>query len=436
MKTKAIITAGIILFCAAAGVFADGAKADDPAWKLTFVERTRLTTFDNSINLDDGLSDTFTFTRHRTTLGLSWTPRRDVALVVKLTNEFRSWLSPKNRPNDLNEIFFDQLYVQWQGLAGTGLTLTVGRQNIMLGEGFVCLDGQPLTGSRSAYFNAVRADYAFNKHHKLTAFISYIPRTDTWLPVINEPDPAQALEEQANTGIGLYYQGSLGKVGLQAYYFRKDTEANTAVPQESGINTLGVRAVIPLVDRLALTAEAALQNGSLGAADRGAFGGYFHLDWKLTDSVPIVRVLTLGGILLSGDDPETADYEGWDPLWSRWPKWSESYIYTLIREGGVARWTNFSAVYFGLNASFSKDFKARVHYYILGAPQNAPLSPAFAGLAGEGHQRGGLLVSRFDYTINRHLTGHFVWEHFEPGSYYIDTADGYNWFRFELMIRY
>ncbi|HDP95088.1 MAG TPA: hypothetical protein ENN40_06990 [Candidatus Aminicenantes bacterium] len=435
MKNKVIFIAGMIfLYIAVIGYAADK-TSDDPVWKLSFSERTRLTTFDNSINLDDGIADTFTFTRHYTSLGLTWTPHGDFSFMVKFANEFRSWLSPKSRRNDLNEIYFDQLYVKWKS-PGSGLTLTVGRQNIMLGEGFVCLDGQPLTGSRSAYFNAVRADYVFSKNHSLTAFVSHVPRTDTWLPLINEPEPPQLLEEQANTGIGLYYQGSLGKVGLQAYYFRKDTEANDITTVESGINTLGARAVLPLVDRLSVTAEAALQNGSLGDVDRGAYGGYFHLDWKMAESVPIVRLLTFGGILLSGDDPATADYEGWDPLWSRWPKWSESYIYTFIREGGVARWTNFSAFYFGLNAVFNKDFKARIHYYILGAPQDGPALPSFAGLAGEGQQRGGLLVSRFDYVINPHLSGHFVWEHFEPGSYYVDTADGYNWFRFELMIRY
>ena len=414
--------------------------ADAPAKKKTlnffFAERTRLTTFDNSINLDEGTGDTFSFTRHRTNLGLVWTPRANMEFMVKLTNEFRSWLSPKNRPNNFDEIFFDQLYLKWKKIGDTGLTLTVGRQNIMLGEGFVCLDGQPLTGSRSAYFNAVRADYAFNKDHKLTAFVSYVPQTDTWLPVINEADPAQGLEEQANTGIGLYYQGKIHKVGIHAYYFRKDTKANDAAPVESGINTLGARVTIPLVKMLTLTAEGAVQNGSLGSVDRKAFGGHFHLDWALNESIPVFRVLTLGGILLSGDDPESANYEGWEPLWSRWPKWSESYIYTLIRESGVARWTNIRALYLGVKAVFSKDANANLNYYFLGAPEDGVPTPAFAGLMGEGNWRGGLLVSRMNYVINRHLSGHFVWEHFEPGSYYRDGADAYNWFRFELMIKY
>ncbi len=37
---------------------------------------------------------------------------------------------------------------------------------------------------------------------------------------------------------------------------------------------------------------------------------------------------------MSGDDPSTDDNEGWDPLFSRWPKWSELYIYSLATEGG------------------------------------------------------------------------------------------------------
>lgn len=430
-KTNAI---ALLLMTASMFLIGEEASTKKKTLKFSFSERLRLTSFDNSINLNDEAADTFDFTRHLTSVGLLWTPRSDLEIKAALSNEFRSWLSPKNRSNTFTEIFFDQLYVKWKGIGHSGLTLTLGRQNIMLGEGFVCLDAQPQTGSRSAYFNAFRADYSFNKSHSLTAFLSYMPLTDTWLPVIGDDD--QILDDQANTGIGFYYQGKIRKLGLHAYFFRKDTKANDAFPLESGINTLGAQIKYPILESLFLTAEGAFQNGTRGESDRNAFGGHFHLDYSLPENIPYLRTLTLGGIYLSGDDPETEKHEGWDPLWSRWPKWSESYIYTLIRENGVAYWTNLSAVFLGVKAVINPDINACANLYFLGAPQEGPGSPSFAPLKGSGDNRGRLLVSRMNYMISKHLSGHFVWEHFWPGSFYIDGADQFNWFRFELLLMY
>ncbi len=429
-----IILLTTLLLCFAA--LAGGEKSKKKL-RFSFSERTRLTVFDNAINLDETMNDTFAFTRHRTSVGLFWSPSDNIDFNVKLTNEFRTYLSPKNRDSDMNEIFFDQLYVKWKNIGETGITLTLGRQNIMLGEGFICLDGQPHTGSRSAYFNAVRLDYKFNEKHRVTGFVSYIPRYDNWLPVINEPDPKQSLEEQANTGVGIYYQGNLGKTGVHAYYFRKDTHNNDNYPIESGINTFGIRLTIPLVKRLALTTEGALQSGSYGSNDRSGTGGYFHLDYKIGEIIPIVNTLTFGGIYLSGDDPSTDKVEGWDPLWSRWPKWSESYIYTLIRENGVAYWSNIKSLYLSAAFTLNKQLSGKASYYLLWSDEYGNSSkPSFASMAGEGKKRGNLIVTRFNYKISKHMSGHFVWENFKPGSFYRENADGYNWFRFELMVRY
>jgi hypothetical protein len=38
------------------------------------------------------------------------------------------------------------------------------------------------------------------------------------------------------------------------------------------------------------------------------------------------------------------------------------------------------------------------------------------------------------YVLNPRLTGHLLWEHFEPGSFYFDDADAYNWVRVEFML--
>jgi len=68
--------------------------------------------------------------------------------------------SQNGRDYNPGEVFFDYLHLQWNSAFGLPLTLTVGRQDLMLGEGLVVWDGGPLDGSRSAYFNAVRGDWA------------------------------------------------------------------------------------------------------------------------------------------------------------------------------------------------------------------------------------------------------------------------------------
>ena len=38
--------------------------------------------------------------------------------------------------------------------------------------------------------------------------------------------------------------------------------------------------------------------------------------------------------------------------------------------------------------------------------------------------------------MSRILSGHLQWDHFDPGDFYAPGADGFNWIRFELMLRY
>jgi len=46
-----------------------------------------------------------------------------------------------------------------------------------------------------------------------------------------------------------------------------------------------------------------------------------------------------------------------------------------------------------------------------------------------------LFVGRLNFTISKILSGHFQWDHFEPGDFYAPGASGFNWLRFELMFR-
>lgn len=430
MTNKIILIAGILLL--SFNTISAQEQTEIKKLKFSFSERMRLTSFDNAISLNDE-AEPWTFSRFHTSLGLNYSPHNNIELNFVLTNESRIWISPDSKKSQFDEIFIDQLYVKWKNIAKLPLEITAGRQNIMLDEGFICLDGQPLTGSRSAYFNAVKSIYSLNKKNSITAFVSYIPRTDDLLPIINGLDPAQMLEEQANTGLGLYYKSKIKNANLSAYYFNKSTHKNDDFLIESQTNALGARVDIPLFKDLKFTSEGAFQFGKSGDFNRNAYGGYFHLDYALNEKIPLLKGLSFGGFYLSGDDPVTTKIEGWDPLWSRWPKWSESYIYTLIIENGgkVAYWSNIASLNMTVKGQFSEKVSfVSSYYHMLAVEDN---TSAFCD--GEGKTRGDLLTLKLNYQIDKNWSGHFLYETFKPGNFYPSTADGYHWIRFEVLVK-
>jgi hypothetical protein len=405
-------------------------KPPAPRLKLIFVERFRFEAWDNAINLDDTANDGFAYTRNRTTLGLHWLAARNVEVLGKVTNEFRVYLAPKDRAFNRHELFVDNLHVKWTIPGRLPVTVTAGRQDISLGEGFVIADGTPLDGSRSYYFNALRLDVGLGANHTLILFAHAQTTSDKALPVVNGQN--QALVEQPEKALAVYYTGAFGKAKIDAYAVRKLTDETKLWPVAGRIDTFGARARVPVLRPLVLTAEGAVQTGTYGAAGRSAFGGLAHLDYTPGWSVPYLKTLTLGGIHLSGDDPATARMEGWDPIFSRWPKWSDGYIYTFSRESRIAYWSNLNSVYASLVFDFGDRAEGTVTIHRLGAEKVRP--GEFPG--GAGLRRGTLVVGRLNFTISRVLSGHFQWDHFRPGDFYAPGASNFNWLRFELMFRY
>ncbi len=420
----------MLLLSAAAAAEDKPAAAAPPRLKLIFVERFRFEAWDNTVSLDDAAADATAYTRNRTTLGLSWRPAGNVEVLGKVSNEFRVYLAPKDRAFNWHELFVDNLYVKWTLPGRVPLTVTAGRQDMTFGEGFVIADGTPGDGSRSYYFNALRVDAALAGGHTLTAFAHATEETDRYLPVAH-PRP-QALAEQPERALALYYAGTLGKTRVEAYAVRKTTGATGAWPVPTRTETYGARAVAPLAKKLVLTAEGAYQGGSAGDAGRSAYGAIAHLDYDLAGAPGFLKAFVLGGILLSGDDPATARIEGWDPIFSRWPKWSESYIYAFTRESRPSYWSNLASLY----AQLDFDLGARSDGHLMVMPMRAGHSQPGLFPGGTGRGRGTLVRGRLNYKLGRHTTGRVVWERFTPGSFYFDGASSYDWFQLELIFRY
>jgi len=407
--------------------------ADGDAWvwgKFSFSERFRLETSDNTAGLSAANGAAADYTRIRTCVGFQYFPGQKWEGMIKFTNEFRHYFVPETTPFKLDEVIFDQLYVKAKEAFDLPLAITVGRQNLSLGEGFVIWEGDPLDGSRSMYFNAVRADYALSPNHSLTIFYAYQPPTDNLLPIIN--DQKKALNDQIEVGMGAYYTGIFDSLNLQGYIIRKENHA-TSAKRGSIIHTVGLRLHRPLMPHLSATAEIAYQSGTTSINDRRAGGGYGYVEYKtgLTKWYP--QTLTIGSLYLDGDNPATVTNEGWEPLFGRWPKWSDSYVYLLVKETGIAYWTNLASIFGRLGFQITPTVKLGVDYHHLMAPHSPA---ALTSLYGNGRTRGDLVISKVSYQLSKAVSGHLLWEYFKPGNYYAAKADSYDWFRMEFLLNY
>jgi hypothetical protein len=391
----------------------------------------------NLSDFSNRLADDNNYIRVRSQIWGSWAPDAQWKLYAMLNNEHRHWYKSnkglEHQEFEINELIFENLYIEGKSLGGSPFGFVVGRQNLFYGEGFICWDGGPLDGSRTAYFNALLLTAAFGKR-RLDAHLISDPERDKYLPIIN--DQKQPLIEWDETGAGLYYTDeSFEGRKLEAYYFYKNENDEDDEYPESDIHTIGARASGKGFGRLTFAVEGAVQAGDRGAQKRLGYGGYLYGRYELPiDRVP--AALGLGGFYLSGDDPGSTDrYEGWDPVYSRWPKWSDLYIYSFARERGAAYWENFASLWFGLEIKPLDRIALEERIYPMWAPEPPP-SGASASIFGAGSYRGTLSIMKLSGTLNTYLSAYVLWEALLPGDYYFSGSDTAHFLRWEIMFKY
>jgi len=428
LSLAAALAALLIPISAAADITADREMLD---WGFNL--RLRQAYIQNGFDLSSESADDWNYLRVRSQLWGAFMPAENWKLHAMLNNEHRHWFKSNRGYEDgdfeIDEVIFESLYLQGKHVDGTPFGFTVGRQNLFYGEGFVCWDGGPLDGSRTAYFNAAVVHIEWGKRRFDVHAISD-PQKDDYLPVINSQD--RSMIEWDEQGAGFYYTDeSYGKRKLEAYYFYKNEKDPDGVFPESDIHTLGVRVSGSAIGDLTFAAEGAGQIGDRDIAHRLAWGGYLYGTYR----TPLARPLEIsaGGIYLSGDDPSTDDFEGWDPVYSRWPKWSELYIYTLANERGVAYWENLASGWLGLNLKAHERVSLDAKVYAMWAPEQ-PF--AGTGIFGGGDYRGTLSIVKIDWNCKKYLTGHLLWEMLRPGDYYADGSDAAHFLRWEVIFRY
>ena len=352
----------------------------------------------------------------------------------------------------------DNLNVQWkQPFGHEPLSLTVGRQDILLGDFYdwwLVADGTPGDGSWSFFLDAARVTYELKdiKTRLDLIGIYHSPQPDAWLPTLDY-SKNYSLTEQRESGLVLYGSNkSIENMQIDGYFiYKHDDQVWANKGDNADIYTVGAKITGTPAEHWKYSVEGAYQFGSKGdsirtslasAAEYGprtidAYGGKAKLTYMFKDKMN--NELSLVGEFLSGDDPDTEGTdEMFDLLWGRWPRWSELYIYSypLETSGKIAQINNIGR--FGLAWSVNpvKKLTFSAMYNALFAPQEVPTRTVAPGLfSGDGNFRGHyaqlVLKYQFNKYLNAHLWAESVWE----GDYY-NQRDQMSFLRGEVMLTF
>jgi hypothetical protein len=402
-------------------------------------ERVRSESWDNLTDHRNATPDFRTQYRFRTRLWAVLPLGEDLTFFAGLVNEDRKLARPDQAVNG-REIAFDTFFLDWR--MGAAWSLRAGRQNLMRGDGFVLWDGSALDGSRTAYVNALDLIWTAGAV-KVEGLAISDPLRDRYLPRLNatdNPRERQLLNEHDEAALGLYVTFQEHGRDWQAYAFHKTERHELRITTDPlfqpdrRVETLGLRLAETLAPGLTASAEGALQSGWEEARPGAATGAGIRA-WGAqgrliqTFEQPLRPMLTLGWVGLSGDDPKTATREGWDPLFSRWPRWSELYIYSQIPEGGVAYWSNLRMWESALQVQPWKQLTLKATLYWMRSYQASVVpGPIFA----PGLGRGRLLELRADLTLSESWQGHVLYERLDPGTFYAGGDPG-RFFRVEAI---
>jgi hypothetical protein len=296
------------------------------------------------------------------------------------------------------------------------MTLTVGRQEIMLGNGWLVLEGTPLDGSRTIFFDAARLTYAL-KSGKTTVELIGISQgasSSRWIHPLN--DQHKSLLEQNENGAILYVTNkSFPKTQIDGYFIFKHDMKVLARGDNADIYAFGARVEGDLSNHWKYRTEFAPELGNKNGQDLRAFGANNRVSyfWKNRTN----QNVRLGYEFLSGDDPNTKGTdEGYDPLWGRWPQWSELLLYNFSTETRVAYWTNLQRIDFGWSCNPTNRMEVNADFMPLLAANN-PLQDK-PGFSPNGKFRGHFASVLMRYKFSEHFSGHLLGEFFFPGDYY------------------
>jgi hypothetical protein len=400
--------------------------------------RVRQVFYNNIIDVTDAADDKTHFMRIRERVWFKIRPVEDVTIGVRVVGEWRCYFEP-DRDTRFDEYFFDELYVEVKNIGGSPVSAKIGRQMLLYGRRWLIFEGTPLDGSRTVFFDAAKFTIDLDGDRKKnTTSLDLVwlqQRARHWdhLPVINNRN---ALTSEANYTGGLVYftHRFNDALGIEAYYMYTDADAVCFCRQADNVHTYGARVFGKFENGISYSVELAGQSGAHEGQAVTAFG--LCSEVKYTFDHPNEPEVHFQYEYLSGDDPGSPEYEGFEPMFARWPQWSELYVYSYLREEGIANVTNLQRIQVGGSVKLTKATKWRFNYNALLANQNTMAGLGLPGFSPTSNFRGHLFETRVDHKFTSWLSTHVVVEYFVPGGYYLDPKDGGVFARWEVLITF
>jgi hypothetical protein len=397
-----------------------------PLFSYSLDERVRTENWDDIYQNYTTANNEHKQLRLRTRLGgtLS-TPNSEVQFNVRLANEINKSIYPNVRFNN-NELIFDRFNLALNKTFLPGVTLNVGRMDWVKNGGFLFLEGNPGDGSRSTYYNL--ANLAYHRKGSQLELVGILdPRRDRFLGIVH--DQARNLIEWDEQAIGAYYTDRNHKsTDFDVYYMLKkeihDPRSASSIffQPDKHVHTVGGYINRRLPQSMSIKGEADLQWNAvranaaqaLAAASWTAFGGYINVTKQAKEFFG--QPYFLGGYTVLTSSEKQTDGAGFDPLFSRWPYFSEMYIYSQIVEKGVGYSTNDKV--FELMAGWTPVKPLRVAAAFYQHQAFRSIRSFDPTTFGAGTNRGENYQLRLDLTAKKNWTGHILWERMDTGDFY------------------
>jgi hypothetical protein len=382
--------------------------------------------------------------RYRTRLWDKFKLDENTSINTRFVWEFKTWDQPQSKDQftDFDEIIMDNFNVSMKKFLDLPVTATIGRQDIMnLGQGWLVMDGTPIDGSRTFYFDAARFTWDLAEKTKLdTIYIRNMPKSDWWLKPINDRDNYVTVEEEQ--GAILYLTDkSNEKMQVEGYLMYKNNNpvnglarnltseaAREAYSKKAEIYTLGGALSGPLSDNWGYRVEGAVQTGKSASPSTAvtaynetenliAFGEKSTLEYSFKDDLDNKLHVTYE--YLSGDNPDTKRVESFNPLWGQWPQWSELLQGPYVNGMEDKLISNLHRLDFGHKFKPNKEWEILTDWNLLWSDKNT-FKDAFGGtrFTDDGKFRGHLLTCWARYNFSKQLSGNLIGEYFMPGNYY------------------
>jgi len=252
----------------------------------------------------------------------------NVSTCVRLLNE-RDWNNDSTATQNASgntEIVLDLSYLKLKEMFYAPLTLTIGRQNIRLGNGLVI--GDPDTND-AAISNAITAkDLSAKKSFDaVRATLDYNPLTVDLLFAKVDAGVIGTGRNNDDTnvyGINAGYKFNQYNAEAEAYIITKHTKQQITPLESDTLNVYGVRGSLEPISKLVVNGELAMQNGDYRAVgvsiDRSAYafdlGASYAIDYKWSPKVALNYIYRSGqkqgAVDTDNDTAGAGKYKAWD----------------------------------------------------------------------------------------------------------------------------